>query len=60
MADKPSWLRGALGRIGDKIVLGDNYNRDTGQWKATPGQYIGGIGATLGGMAVPGLGIALR
>jgi hypothetical protein len=27
---KPGFLRGLVGRIGDKFVWGDNYYRDTG------------------------------
>lgn len=38
MADpkRPSFLRGLAGRIGDRLVWGSNYDRNTGQWNATP------------------------
>lgn len=63
MADQPKRnFLGGLKNIGlralDKVVLGDNYDGQT--WSATPGQYIGGIGSTLAGLAIPGAGIIAR
>lgn len=53
---RPGFLRGLAGRIGDKFVWGDNYNRQTGQWHSTPGQVLGGIGSRALNMFVPGAG----
>lgn len=53
---KPGFFRGVMGRIGDAIALGNNYNRQTGAWTATPGQWIGGIGSRALNVVAPGLG----
>jgi hypothetical protein len=44
----------------DRLVPGNNYNRTTGQWQATPLQYAGGAAGLLGNMVLPGLGTATR
>jgi len=57
MADNGrSWL-GDMGlRIADRFVAGNNYDRSSGQWRATPGQYIAGIGSKALGLVNPALG----
>lgn len=39
-----------FGRVGDMIASGNNYNRETGQFSATPGQWAAGIGSKLAGL----------
>jgi hypothetical protein len=39
-----------FGRVGDMIASGNNYNRETGQFNATPGQWAAGIGSKLAGL----------
>lgn len=51
-----NWLKGLGYRIADHFVSGDNYNPQTGQWNATPGQYVSGIGSGLLNLLAPGLG----
>lgn len=60
MADpnRPSFLRGLAGRIGDRLVWGNNYNRQTGQFTATPSQIIGGLGSRALNFILPGAGTA--
>lgn len=56
MANRPSGFRNFLGRVGDRFVWGNNYNPSTGQWSATPGQVIGGIGSRALNFVLPGAG----
>lgn len=43
-----SWLGDKWLRLADKLgPSGNNYNRETGAWSATPVQYATGIGANL-------------
>lgn len=58
MAGFGGWLRGAGLRLADHFVSGNNYDRNTGQWSATPGQYVTGIGSKLLGLFNPLLGAA--
>jgi hypothetical protein len=55
------------GRVGsflfrglDRLVPGNNYNRSTGQWSATPVQYIGAVGGLVGNAILPGAGGVIR
>lgn len=54
--NKPSLGRNILGRIGDRLAWGNNYNSQTGQFSATPGQWAGGILSTVGNVLYPGSG----
>lgn len=47
---------GLWGRVGDYIASGNNYNRDTGQFSATPMQWVTGIGSKLLGVVNPAAG----
>lgn len=49
-----------FGRIGDRIVPGNNWNPQTGTWTATPTQYLGGVGGIVGNAVVPGMGTLIR
>lgn len=60
MAGFGGWLKGLGYRLADRVIPGNNYNRNTGQWSATPGQYATGIGGILLNLAVPGAGTLLR
>ena len=55
-----NWLRGLGLRLADHFVSGDNYNRATGQWSATPGQYMTGIAGKVAGIFNPLLGLAIN
>ena len=44
----------------DRLVPGNNYNRATGQWAATPTQYIGAVGSVVGNALLPGSGSIIR
>lgn len=57
---KPNVFQNFLGRIGDRIVPGNNWNPQTGTWTATPVQYLGGVGGVVGNMVAPGLGNIIR
>lgn len=57
---KPNIVQNFLGRIGDRVVPGNNWNPQTGTWTATPTQYIGGIGGIVGNAVAPGLGTLIR
>ncbi len=54
--NKPSMGRNILGRIGDRLAWGNNYNSQTGQFSATPGQWAGGVLSTIGNVLYPGSG----
>ena len=50
---EPGRFKNFLGRVGDKFVPGDNYNSQTGQWSATPLQYLGAaVGPAVGMMTL--------
>lgn len=57
---RPSGIRNFFGRIGDRLVPGNNYNPQTGQWTATPGQYAGAVGGVVGNLVMPGSGTLIR
>jgi hypothetical protein len=57
---KPNVVQNFLGRFGDRLIPGNNWNPQTGTWTATPTQYIGGIGGIVGNAVAPGLGTLIR
>lgn len=57
---KPNIVQNFLGRIGDRVIPGNNWNPQTGTWTATPTQYLGGIGGVVGNAVAPGLGTLIR
>lgn len=57
---KPNFVQNFLGRIGDRVIPGNNWDPNTGTWTATPVQYLGGVGGVVGNMLAPGLGNIIR
>ena len=51
-------LRNVAGRIGDRLVWGQNFDPQTGRFTATPAQVIGGIGSRALNFVLPGAGTA--
>lgn len=49
-----------VGRLADPFVSGSNYNRQTGAWSASPGQYITGLGSTALSLFNPLMGRVAR
>ena len=55
----PGFWRNLLGGIGDRLLPGENYNRDTGDWNATGGQWATGIGSKVAGAINPLAGLLI-